>query len=135
MTVPAFDIHLDAGDVGTALLRQATYWKTRRDDGQLQLVTIDGIGADHQRRLLGWLRRNAEVLHGIEQRALSTQRKTGRLDDQSFAEAMGALERRDPAEWLEDSTLVRRLVQLVPRREPLRGRGLLRIANPRRWWR
>lgn len=107
-------IDLDAGDVGTAMLRQATYWKMRLDDGRLQLVHLDQLGTHHRRHLLAWLRANAALMQAHEARAIARQHKAGHLDDASFAAAMRPLETLAPQVWLDDTALVRRLIQITP---------------------
>ncbi len=115
---------LDLSDVGTSLLRQGTYWKIRQW-GVLQLVTIDSLTPDHRARLLDWLRANASLMQAHEARQIVTSHRRRLIGDQEFAAEMRKLEDVDPREWIDNTVLVRRLVELVPRKV-LARRGLLR---------
>lgn len=132
MTTADLNIDLDVGDVGTAMLRQGFYWKIRGPAGELQLVHLDQLSREHQRRLLAWLRRNAETMQAHERRTVARLYQRGRMLAPEFAAAMRPLETVLPEVWIEDTALVRRLVQLVPA-EPARPRRHRFL--PRRWTR
>jgi hypothetical protein len=117
---------------GVLLVDQADHWCAWGDEGQLVRFRLDDMPLAHRRRVLAWLRSHADQLHGQQLDLLSRLRRRGQLSDDAFANETATLEATEPAVWLEETPLVRRLVQLTPA-EPrsVRRRRLL----PRRWWR
>lgn len=132
MTAPhAPDAHL-VDEIGTAILRQGTYWRARHPHtGQLHLVLVDALPAGHRANVLAWLRANADLMRAHEARALARAYKTGRLTAAAFAAAMRPLEAVPPEVWIEDTTLVRRLHELTAA-EPARLRRPSRRLLPTR---
>jgi hypothetical protein len=124
---------------GVVLLDQADHWHAWGDEGQLVRLRLDDMTPTHRRATLAWLRGHAELLHAQRKAIVGRLYKRGELDDVEFADELRYLEALDPAVWLEDTPLVRRLVQLVPR-EPVRPPRVLtfglarRLHRGRRWW-
>jgi hypothetical protein len=117
---------------GVVLLDQAEYWCAWGDEGQLVRLHLDDMTTAHRRRVLDWLRAHAEQLHTARLDVLARLRRRGQLTDAEFAAEAAALEAIAPVVWIEDTPLVRRLVQITPPPpRPARSRRFL----PRRWWR
>lgn len=116
---------------GVVLLDQADHWHAWGDEGQLVQLRLDDMTPSHQRRTLAWLRDHAVQLHGQRKDVSVRLHRRGLLTDGEFADEQRYLDALDPAVWLDDQPLVRRLVQLIPRAPaPVRRRRYL----PRRWW-
>ena len=84
---------------------------------------IDDMAVTHRRDALAWLRGQAERLHADRAVAIADT-------DDSFATSVALREHYavEPAQWLDDQPLTRRLATL-----DARWRWLTR--TPRRWWR
>lgn len=127
------DPHVLADADVVTLLRQATYWRTRDRDGALELVRLDELDPGHLARILAWLRGRATQLREQAAGQLAAHWKAGRLDDHDFAAEHRQLGWSELAEvWLDDTPLVRRLVELAPRPLAERRRRLL-PARLRGW--
>lgn len=114
MTHPALAVDR-VPDIGTAILRQSTYWRTRGPDGHLEVIRLDSMSWDHQRRALAWLRAHADQMRHHEARTLGGAYKAGRIEERDLCSGIAWLRWGTPAvEWIEDTPLVRRLVQLAP---------------------
>lgn len=113
-----------------ALLEQQTIWRSWGDHGRLVEQLLDEMSPAHRARVLAWLRANAAVLIDGRRDAVATAHKRGFLEDVEMAHELAYLDTLDPAVWVEDQPLVRRLVAMVPR-EPLPARGVL--GRIRRW--
>ncbi len=86
-----------------------------------RVVRVDAMGWQWQRAALRWLRTHADGLH----HAVGTDLLLDpTVDGERAVHAHQAVE---PAVWLEDTPIVRRLATLEVRRRFLR--------HPRRWWR
>jgi hypothetical protein len=117
---------------GGVLLDQTDHWCAWGDEGRLVRLRLDDMTVAHCRRVLAWLRAHADQLHSDRIDVLARLRRSGELTDTEFAAEVATLEATEPAVWLEETPLVRRLVQLTPAEpRPARRRRLL----PRRWWR
>lgn len=113
------------------LLHQADHWATWNAGGQLVRVRLDDMSPDHRRRTLAYLRAHAEFFRCRELDALARLYRIGKLSTAEYGAESSYLEALDPHVWLDDTELVRRLVQLTPTPPaPPRRRRLL----PRRFW-
>lgn len=122
---PPVDDPTELVDAGiTTLLRQQTYWRTH--GSHLELVRLDHLTPDHIARILNWVRDRATQLRERAAAQLTASWKAGILSDYDFAAHHRALGWDQPAAvWLDDTPLVRRLVELAPRPPAERRRRLL----------
>lgn len=119
------------GDDATRAMLADTYWLTRASaDDRLTLTAVDDMTPDHQRRLLDYLRRSADQLHWYARKAINDQFRRYEIGFAARAQLLRQLD-IPPAEWLDDTALVRRLVQLVtpPTRGERRRRLPARLAS------
>ena len=107
-----------------ALLEQAASWRSWGDDGRLVTQLLEDMSPRHRAQTLAWIRGHAEILINNRKAAVSRAHERGFLEDVEMAHELAYLDALDPAVWVEDQSLVRRLVALVPR-EPLPARGVL----------
>lgn len=114
-----------------ALLDQASIWRSWGDDGRLVTQLLDDMSPRHRAQALAWLREHAQVLIDNRKAAVSRAHRRGYLDDDEMGHELAYLDALDPAVWVEDQPLVRRLVAMVPR-QPLPPRGLLNRIRARR---
>jgi len=96
------------------LLHQADHWATWSDGGQLVRIRLDDMSPDHRRRTLAYLRAHAEFFHTRQLDTLGRLYRRGGLSDREFGDETAYLRALDPHVWLDDTALVRRLVQLTP---------------------
>ena len=68
----------------------------------------------HRRNILGYLRRNAVLVWANHRALLRTRHMRQQIDDATFGQRLRHLDATPAPEWLEDTTLVRRLVALSP---------------------
>lgn len=113
------------------LLHQADHWAMWTDSGTLVRVRLDDMSPDHRRRTLTWLRGHAEFFRTRQLDTIARLYRRGRLSEREFADDTARLEALDPHVWLDDTALVRRLVQLTPA-APVAPRRRRRL--PRRFW-
>lgn len=113
-----------------ALLQQDILWRSHGDDDRLHTQHLDHMPAEHRANVLAWLRSNAAMLHELQSGHLTRQWKGGYMTGDQWADEIRYLAALDPAVWVEEQPLVRRLVALVPR-EALPTRGVL--ARIRGW--
>lgn len=97
----------------THLLYQADHWATWTG-GQFVRIRLDDMSPEHRRRVLAHLRAHAEFFHHRQLDTLTRLHRRGRLSDTELGDESRYLRALDPAVWLDDTPLVRRLVQLTP---------------------
>lgn len=113
------------------LLHQADHWATWNDGGQLVRIRLDDMSPAHRARVLAWCRNNAEFLHTRALDMATRLHRRGVTTAEEFARDVAQIQDVAPAVWVDDTALVRRLVQLTPTPPaPPRRRRLL----PRRFW-
>lgn len=112
------------------------WWLTRRRwSGHLEPVRVDDLSERHRRNLLAWLRAHPELLAATQRRVYVQLHRAGAMSTPDFARVLDWLDAQDPHVWLEDTALVRRLVDLTPPepRAPRRNRHLpRRLTGARR---
>ena len=112
------------------------WWLTRRRwTGHLEPVNVADLGERHRRNLLAWLRDHAALLARTQRRVYVHLHNRGSIDTPELAHRLDWLDAHDPHAWLEDTALVRRLVDLppAPPRPPRRNRQLpRRLTGARR---
>lgn len=104
-------------DTASALCNSTSWLARASDTGRYVLRDVADLEPDHQRRILGWCRAHADQLHWMARKEIDRRFKHGEIGFAHRAELMRPL-RCDPAVWLEDTALIRRLVQLVPTPPP-----------------
>lgn len=109
-------------------LHQSARWAYRDDDGRLHCARLNEMTPEHRRNVLRWLRDRATQLHAQQIDYHHREIRRGR-DYAEIVADIGTLKRTPPGAWLDETPLVRRLAELVPR-QPAPPRGLLR-----RWFR
>ncbi|WFG44414.1 hypothetical protein [Pseudonocardia alni] len=114
----------DPADLGLTDLNTEYWWTDR--DGQLTFMAVDVMTVEHRQNLLRWIRAHAHVLARIQRRTWAHYEHAGTLPRSVYLERIEHLERTEPPVWIEDTTLVRRLVALTPSdpHPPRRGRLL-----------
>lgn len=113
------------GEAIVHLLR-TTHWLGRDPDtGRLRLYRAEDLSDPHRRHVLRWLRQRADELHERSLREADRQHQLGAIDDTEHARLIAPLRDVEPAAWLEDTPLVRRLLELSPPHP--------RPARRRRW--
>jgi hypothetical protein len=105
-------------------LHQETYWASRHPHGHLVQRRLDDMNERHLTAVLTWLRAHAEQLHRDQIQLLLREWRRG-VDRAEIEVDIAHLQRAVPAMWLEETALVRRLVQLAPPPPPRRRRRLL----------
>lgn len=106
---------LPDGAPRVTLLDQTCWWWAKTPTGELYPIQLEEMTVEHRRALLAWLRRHAAVMHAHQARTNASLWQSGLIDDTELGRRMRALRSVAPQVWLEDTPLVRRLVQLVPR--------------------
>ncbi|MBN9108607.1 MAG: hypothetical protein J0I34_07470 [Pseudonocardia sp.] len=115
-------LYTDVASSAHALL-QSHSWITRDPDTrELHLIDLDAMTPSHRAHLLDWLRRNAHVMRGHVHRSINQSQRWGAITWVERAELIRDLEVHPPEVWIEDTPLVRRLVQLEPPAAPRRER-------------
>lgn len=131
MVTDHLDDIIQPGADTARVMVNGTAWLTRDfPDDPLRLVDVDDMTPEHQRRLLAYLRAHAYEQHWFARKAIKEQFQRREIDAIQMATQLtliGAV----PELWLEDTALVRRLVQLVAR-EPRRERQRWLPARLRR---
>lgn len=93
-------------------LQQAAVWVARGDQGRLVTRRLDDLPHAHVVAILAWLRARALDLHDRQHADLVGLVARGRQPD-DVMRLVAAHSRHDPHVWLEETPLVRRLVQLA----------------------
>lgn len=125
----------DVAELGLTDL-DTEWWLTRRRlSGRLEPVNVADLSERHRRNLLAWLRAHPALLAATQRRVYVHLHQAGVLATPTFARCLDRLDAVDPHVWLEDTALVRRLVDLtLPEpRAPRRNRQLpRRLTGARR---
>lgn len=111
-------------------LHQHATWAWVGDDGRHDVHRVKALPVVQRRAILAWLRARADELHRRQELELARTVRDEDANVHTVTLALAALGRTDPAEWLEQTPLVRRLVALQTR-DAAPGPARLR---PRRWW-
>lgn len=108
-------------------------WLIRDDDTrQLHWRHVDHLTPSHRAHLLDWLRRNADVMRGHVLRSINQAHRRNEITWPERAAMVRDLTAHPAEVWIEDTALVRRLVQLQPARPPRRDRPRWLPARLRR---
>jgi hypothetical protein len=100
-----------------------------------RVTNVADLDDRHRRNVLRYLRRNAVLVWANHRALLRTRHMRQQIDDPTFRQRLAHLDATPAPEWLEDTPLVRRLVQLSPPLpRPPRRRRLLpaRLTGGRR---
>jgi hypothetical protein len=122
-------------DVAMGLTRLNTEHWAVWDGDDLVPIRVEDLDDRHRRNVLHWLRQHARLMQDHERRALRGLWRSGAITGREHDRRRIALDALDPDVWLEDTRLVRRLVQLSPPPpRPFRRRRLLpaRLRGGRR---
>lgn len=114
-------------------LIQSETWLVRDDETrQLHWRNVEHMTPSHRAHLLDWLRRNADRMSDHVAQSLDKAYWRNEISWEYRTERRFDLTARPAAVWLEDTRLVRRLVQLVPAPAPRRERQRWLPARLRR---
>ena len=115
-----------APDTAFGLTRLDTEHWLARHRGRLVPIRLEDMSDRHRRNLLAWLREHARLMQDHERRAIKGLYLSGFLTGAEHDDRQARLAALPPEVWLEDTVLVRRLVQLAPPTpRPLRRRRQL----------
>lgn len=122
MTADYPGLYVPTPDAARKLINSHT-WLTRDDDtGELRWVSVLEMTPSHRAHLLTWLRTNADTMRGHVLRSIDRAARNGEITWADRAVELSELFAVTAAVWIEDTPLVRQLVQLAGPREPRRER-------------
>lgn len=134
-TEHALDAGLSPVEPASLTLLDTEHWLCAARRGRRVCVHVDLLDDQHRRNILAWLRARPELLAKWQDEADYRLYLDGILSSAEYIARQQERRAVPPVVWLEDTPLVRRLVQLLPptAHPPRHHRHLpARLRGPRR---